>query len=151
MSSKRPLLAGAILFLFALAWNACVHLLVLARVNASVQHLRRPDFADKLWLSLVLTAGIVAFFIAGYARIARTGTWREGAVYGIGFGCLAGLLVDLNQYLVYPIPGSVAALWFAAGLVEFTVYGLLLTQICGTGFAHASRDASESRQGNRLP
>jgi hypothetical protein len=130
MKTGRYVLAGAVLFGFAIVWNAFVHLLVLAPVDASVAHLRRPDFADKLWLSLVLTAGIVALFVAGYARVARTGSQREGALYGVFFACLAGLLVDLNQYLLYPIPAHVAGLWFLAGLAEFTGYGVIVSRLC---------------------
>jgi hypothetical protein len=129
MSPRRHLFAGGTLFAFALGWNAIVHLGVLADVNASVQHLRRPDFADKLWLSLLLTAGIIALFLAGHARFTRGGTLRQSALYGLWFGCVAGLLVDLNQYLLYPLPARVAALWFVSGLLEFTVYGLLAGRI----------------------
>lgn len=145
--SKRPLLAFLALFLLSLAWNALVHLVVLAEVNASVQHLRRADFGDQLWLSLLLTAAVVALFLAGYVRIARTGSWREGAVYGVAFGCLAGLLVDFNQYLVYPLPGRVAALWFAFGLVEFTGYGLLASRLCPPRLLARGRPVREPTAG----
>ncbi len=40
---------------------------------------------------------------------------------------LAGLLVDLNQYILYPVPGGLAAAWFAFGFVEFCIYGMLAT------------------------
>jgi hypothetical protein len=122
---KRSLLATAVLSLFALAWNACVHLFVLADLDASVRHLRRSDFAEKAWLSILLTVGIVLAFVLGYRRIVRTGTVREAVAYGAGFGALAGLLVDLNQYVLYPLPGRVAAAWFAFGLAEFVCYGLI--------------------------
>ncbi len=130
MKTKRGLLAGLVLFGFALAWNGLVHGVVLAGTDARVEFLRRPDFAGHWWLGLVLTAGVVAFFLAGYARMARTGSRAEGARYGIAFGCFAGLLVDLNQYLLYPIPAAVAAAWFAAGLLEFTAYGVLASRFC---------------------
>ena len=130
---KRFVLTCGTLFLFALAWNALIHLVVLRAANASVQHLRRPDLADKVWLSLLLTAGVVIVFVWGYAHSARDGSWREGLGYGLFFALVAGLLVDLNQYILFPIPAVVAGQWFLGGLVEFSLYGLIATRLYPPG------------------
>jgi hypothetical protein len=127
---RRIVLAVIVLFVVALAWNALVHLVVFREANASVQHLRRPDLAEKAWLSLLMTLGLVTLFVWGYTRVARTGTMREGLGYGLYFALLAGLLVDLNQYVLFPIPGAVAALWFLGGLAEFSLYGVLVSRLC---------------------
>jgi hypothetical protein len=102
---------------------------VLQAANASVQHLRRADLADKAWLSLVLTAGIVVMFVGGYGRVAASGSVREGIGYGLFFAVLAGLLVDLNQYVLFPIPGAVAIQWFAGGVIEFSLYGVIASRL----------------------
>lgn len=125
MRKLRFALTCFVLLLVAVAWNAFLHLVVLRAANASVQHLRRPDLAEKGWLSLLLTAGIVTMFVWGYSRVARTGSVREGLGYGLSFALLAGLLVDLNQYVLFPIPAVVAAQWFAGGLAEFSLYGII--------------------------
>lgn len=129
MRPGRFLLASVVLFLVALAWNAFVHLVVLRAANASVAHLWRPDLQDTMWLSLLLTAGIVMLFVWGYGRFARDGSLREGVVWGLFFALLAGLLVDLSQYVLFPIPGVVALQWFAGGLLEFLLYGALVTRL----------------------
>ncbi|WP_306600397.1 hypothetical protein [Geothrix sp. 21YS21S-2] len=129
MERKRIALAGLILFGVALAWNALLHLVLLAKVNALVLHLRRPNQPWVIPTSLLLTAGIVTLFLLGYLRFSRRPTLREGLTYGLSFGLLAGLLVDLNQFLLYPIPAKVAACWFAGGLLEFSFYGILLAKI----------------------
>src|SRR3989304_2257420 len=98
MRTTRFLLTCGVLFLVALAWNGFLHLILLRGANASVQHLRRPDLADKAWLSLILTAGIVMLFVWGYRRFAQDGSVAEGLRYGLFFAVFAGLLVDLNQY-----------------------------------------------------
>lgn len=129
MRAQRLILASAVLFVLALVWNSFVHLVVLRAANASVAHLRRPDLADTMWLSLVVTGGTVALFVWGYSRVARTGSLREGLGYGAAFALLAGLLVDLNQYVLFPIPGAVAAQWFVGGLLEFMLYGAVATKL----------------------
>jgi hypothetical protein len=127
--TKRYVLSCLVLFVVALAWNALVHLVLLRGVDAAVQRLLRPDFADKAWLTLVVTAGMIAVFVWGYGRFVRSASLLESARYGLYFGLVAGLLVDLNQYVLYPIPGWVAAVWFAGGLVEFQLYAALLTKL----------------------
>jgi len=126
---KRSLFACLALLVVALAWNALVHLVLLQRAHLAVQHLLRPDLASMTWLSLVVTAGMVCLFAWGYGRFARNGSVGEGARYALYFALVAGLLVDLNQYVLYPIPAWVAVAWFAGGLVEFQLYALLLGRL----------------------
>ena len=129
MRFRRFVFASLALFTVALIWNAFVHLVVLRQANAAVAHLHRPDLSDKLWLSLLLTLALSGLIVAGYAAFARTGSLREGLGYGIFLALLAGLLVDLNQYILYPIPATVALLWFLGGLLEFSLYGVLLSRL----------------------
>lgn len=129
MRIKRFLVTCGVLLVVALAWNALVHLVLLREVNASVQHLRRPDLADKAWLSLPLTLGVIVLFVWGHGRFVRDRSLREGLRYGLFVALLAGLLVDLNQYILFPIPASAAAMWFLGGLVEFSLYGMIASRL----------------------
>jgi hypothetical protein len=121
---KRYLLTCGVLFLVALAWNGLVHLVLLRPLEASVHHVLRADFQQKAWLSLLTAAGMIALFLWGYSRFARDASAAEGARYALFFALLAGLLVDLNQYVLYPLPARVVALWFAGGMLEFQLYAL---------------------------
>ena len=119
MRVKRFALASVVLFFVSIAWAALVHLVVLRATKDAVHHLWRTDLTDKMWLSFVVTAGMVMVFIWGYSRFARNSSVREALTYGIFFGLITGILVDLNQYVLYPIHAWVAVQWFLAGLVEF--------------------------------
>jgi hypothetical protein len=127
MSVKRFLLASLVIFAIGMAWGALVHLVLLRSANAAIAHLLRPDIAARMWLSIVASAGFAMLFVLGYLRFARKGTVAEGVVYGLFFAAVAGLLVDVNQYVLYPIPGSLALTWFIGGLVEFSLYGALVS------------------------
>jgi len=129
MRVKRFVLACAVLFVLAIAWNGLVHLVLLRGPNALVRQLYRPDLADRMWLSLLVTAGMVVVFVWGYGRFARVGSVREAIGYGAFFAIVAGVLVDLNQYVLYPIPGWLAFVWFLGGLAEFIVYGLIVSRL----------------------
>jgi hypothetical protein len=84
---------------------------------------------DKLWLSLFMALIIIMIFVFGYARISSKGTILEGALYGFVFGITAGLLVDVNQYILYPLPESLVIKWFLFGVLEFTIYGVLVSRL----------------------
>jgi hypothetical protein len=129
MRVMRLAFACGVLFAVAIAWNGVVHLVLLRSADAVVRPLYRPDLPDKMWLSLLLTAGIAILFVWGYARFARVGSVREGAGYGVFFALVAGVLVDLDQYVLFPIPAWLAGLWFFGGLIEFIVYGLIVSRM----------------------
>ena len=76
-----------------------------------------------------MTAGLALLFTWSYARWARGGRVYDGLKHGLFFGLLAGVVVDLNQYFLYPIPASLAAKWFVFGLIEFCCYGLLASRL----------------------
>jgi len=126
---KRFLIASSVLFITALVWNALVHLILLQEANSAIQNLKRTDFHDMLWLSLILTAGISCLFVWGYSRFAKNGSLREGMLFGLFFALTAGLLVDLNQYILYPIPAALAFKWFLGGIVEFILYGIIVSKL----------------------
>ncbi|MBZ5638853.1 MAG: hypothetical protein LAO51_08880 [Acidobacteriia bacterium] len=128
MRVRRFALACSVLFVAAIVWNGLVHLVLLRRADAVVRHLYRPDLADRTWALLSVTAGVVVLFAWGYSRFARVGSIREGMGYGVFFALLAGVLVDLNPYVLFPIPGRLAAAWFLGGIVEFVVYGIILSR-----------------------
>lgn len=118
--------AAFAIFIIALIWNGTLHYLVLAQENASIAPLRRTESSGFVALSLIQTWALALLFVYGYCRFNRTGSISEGFVYGLYFALLAGLLVDLNQFILYPIPGKIALYWFLGGLIEFSIYGAVI-------------------------
>ncbi len=125
MNYKRLITTSAVLFIFALLWNGLIHGVVLRDANAALANLARSEAERNLGLSLLLTAGLAFLFVWSYAYTARRGNWREGISHGLFFAILVGILVDLNQYVLYPLPASLVLKWFVFGIVEFCGYGIL--------------------------
>ncbi len=94
----------------SLVWGGLLHLVLLRNVEAGIQGLYRPDLGDRLWLSLLLIASMVVLFVWGYSRVARVGSIREAVRYGASFALFTGVFVDLNQYVMFPIPWRLAFL-----------------------------------------
>lgn len=124
MAKRFVLTVGAIV-LFGLVWNGIVHGLALREAEAALADLIRPAAGRSVPLALFLTAGVGVMFMVSHAWLVRPSGLGQGLFHGAWFGVLAGLLVDLNQYLLYPIPGFLAGCWFLAGLFEFCGYALI--------------------------
>src|SRR5690606_19129001 len=109
------------------------HMVLIAEHNEMIASLRRPDLSEKMLLSLLIAVGMATLFVISYGKWRRTGTLTESMFHGLFFAVLAGVLVNANQYLVYPIPGMLAGLWFFGGLVEFTLYSVTVWLIQSNG------------------
>jgi hypothetical protein len=125
MNYKQLITTSAVIFIFALLWNGLIHGVILRDANTALTNIARSAADRNMGLSLLLTVGLAFLFVWSYAYTARQGNLREGIFHGLFFALLAGLLVDLNQYVLYPIPASLALKWFVFGVVEFCGYGIL--------------------------
>jgi hypothetical protein len=139
MNYIRLITTSAVIFVFALLWNSLIHGVILRDANTALAGIARTTADRPMGLALSLTAGLALLFVWSYAYVARRGTWREGITHGLFFALLAGLFVDLNQYVLYPIPALLALQWFMFGIVEFCGYGLLASwlypiRLQGTSF-----------------
>jgi hypothetical protein len=129
MSLKRFILTVIATIAFALVWNGILHGLVLREAEMALVDLARPAAERSMPLALLLTAGIAVLFVLSHVRLAPPSGIKGGLAHGAFFGLLAGFLVDLNQYFLYPIPGSLAASWFVFGFCEFCIYGLIAARL----------------------
>jgi len=133
MRFKRVLASSVLIFLFALLWNSFVHGVVLRDAEIALQLFARQVAERSIPLALVLTLGIAVMFMISHAWMVRPLSLTHSIAHGAFFGVLAGLLVDMNQYLMYPVPASLAAGWFIGGLIEFSLYGLIAAWCCPLG------------------
>jgi len=131
MKPRFLLISTLLLSLFAFLWNALVHLVVLKNDNLSIEFIHRPDMADKLWISLVVTVFITFLFTISYLKWRKKGTILETTIHSLFFALLMGVVVDLNQYVQYEIPFLLTVKWFVFGIAEFIFYGFILRFLYG--------------------
>jgi len=84
---------------------------------------------QKMWLSLLTTLAISYLFVFNFSKWSKGKGIKEGILYGIFFACLIGLFVDINQYVMYPLPFIVVTKWFISGLLEFVIDGIIVSFI----------------------
>ena len=127
MNLRRFLVAVFTIFIFAIVWNGFVHMVLLKEAGMALERVARPAAERNIVIGLLLTAGVTTLFVYSYVSFVRTPGVKRALGHGVFFALLAGLLVDLNQFFLYPIPGSLAAAWFLFGFIEFCIYGALVS------------------------
>jgi hypothetical protein len=127
MNYKWFFLTTIVLLIFALVWNGVIHLVLLREADSILNAIGRHESERSPFLSLLVTVILSMLFVWSYSQYAKRGNIQDGLTHGLFFGILAGVLVDLNQYVLYPIPASLAITWFIFGLIEFCIYGVIVS------------------------
>jgi magnesium-transporting ATPase (P-type) len=125
----RILIATGISFVFSFLYNGLIHLVVLGLANKQVESLRRVDFTSKLWISILATLVTSFLFTIIYALFVSEKNIKTGSLFGFCFGLFIAIIVDLNQYVLYPLPFSLVTKWALFGVIEFTIIGLLVSSV----------------------
>jgi len=125
----RLLIATVLSSVFSIFYNGLVHVIILGSANKQVETLRRVDFTSKVWISLLSTLATSFLFTIIYTLFVSEKNTRTGLLYGFCFGLFIAIMVDLNQYVLYPLPFSLVAKWALFGIVEFSVIGLIVGSV----------------------
>ena len=125
----RLLIATLLSFVFSLFYNALVHLIILSTANKQVESLRRVDFSSKAWISILATFAVLFIFTAIYSLFVSEKSTKKGLFFGFCFGLFIAIIVDINQYVLYPLPFSLVARWALFGIIEFSLIGTIVGSI----------------------
>lgn len=125
LNAARIILNSVLLFFSSLLYNGLVHMLILAEANKQMETLKRADFSSKMGISILATFIASLLFSFLYARFVSPKSRTAGLKFGLCFGLFISVMVDLNQYVLYPLPFSLAAKWAFFGIIEFTFLGLI--------------------------
>jgi len=104
-----------------------IHQVWLGATYASLASVWRPEaeMMSRMWIMFVTSAFFSFFFCYVFARGYEGKGLAEGARYGVIIGLFFGISNAYDQYVVYPIPYSLALKWFLSGLAYCVVAGLV--------------------------
>lgn len=125
----RVLIATGLSFVFSIFYNGFVHMVILSSADKQVEPLRRADFTSKIWLSLLATLATSFLFTMIYTFFVSEKCAKTGLFFGCCFGLFIALMVDLNQYVLYPLPFALVAQWALFGLIEYSLIGSIVGSI----------------------
>lgn len=122
---KRFLMASLVVYVVYQILGFLIHNVILSGLYESLQNLWRSD--QRSWI-IGLTGLIWAvLFTFIYTKGFEGKGVMEGVRYGLWIGLFISIPMAFNLYVVLPVPVSLALQWF--------IYGLLQTIICGTVLA----------------
>jgi hypothetical protein len=129
MNVKRFIIASLAVFAGFEIMDAIVHGGILAETYKGLNNVWRPDMMSKMWI-FHLGSAILAFlftyiFIKGYENKGIA----EGVRYGIIIGLFANIPYGFYSYAMYPLPLTLCLQWFAYGMIEFIICGLIAAAI----------------------
>ncbi len=126
MNTKRLILAIVVAFVVLWVTDFLIHGVWMMPDYRGTQQLWRTDAAMGSRMGWMLGAQLLfaITFVLLWTR------WAETARLGcaIGYGFLMGLFSGtwaIIMYVVVPMPGSIAAKWFFAGIVQTILLGLV--------------------------
>jgi len=129
MNIKRFIGASIAVFIAFQVFDFIIHGVILGSTYENLKDVWRPDMMSKMWI-FYITSAILSFL---FVYIFTKGYEGKGIGEGIRYGLLIGLLMNVvgmfNQYVVYPIPFSLALQWFIYGTIEFIACGIVAALI----------------------
>jgi hypothetical protein len=128
MNIKRLILAIAVAFVVLWVTDFLIHGVWMTPDYRATQQLWRTDaeMTSRIgWMfgaQLLFVITFVIVWAKGFAE--RTSNIRCALGYGLLMGLFSGVWA-LIMYVVVPMPGSIAAKWFLAGVVQAILLGLI--------------------------
>ena len=82
-------------------------------------------------MRMMFVGGAVGLLLFCY--IFTLGYEGKGVMEGVRYGTLMGLLISIpssiDHYVIYPLTGELAVIWFVAGVVGFIIAGAVFAAI----------------------
>ena len=128
MNPKRLILAIVVVFITVFATNFLIHGVWLNSVYKETASLWRtePEMQNRLaWMLLgqfLFAATFVVIWSKGFPAVATLG---GSCLYGLTMALFSESLTIIT-YVVQPMPGSLMAKWFLAGIVQGLLMGLVV-------------------------
>lgn len=131
MNFTRLILAIVVAFVFIFATDFLIHAVWLKPDYEATKELWRPEaemgarFHWMLIAQLLVAIAFVIIWALGFAA-------RGSLGLACGYGLLIGLIVQsttIITYVVSPFPANIALKWFASGIVQSVLLGLLVALV----------------------
>lgn len=130
LNVKRFALTTLAGFIFIFAFEFVVHGILLADTYEQTTHLWRPmeDMASYMPFMHAMQLAFVTILAFIYTRHHEGKGLSEGIRFGSYLGLLLGVVM-ISMYAWMPISFTLAAMWFAATLIEIIALGIIFSLI----------------------
>lgn len=134
--NKKILLGFVAVFIVMQILDFFIKNVILGSLLQSLSHLWRPDM--KMGIFPVIGLIVSFFFTVIYSRWCKGTGIIEGIQYGFYVGMMIGVSFAYGSYAMLPIPYALALQWFLYTLIEFVIFGIILSLLFRKSQAQAT-------------
>ena len=131
MNNKTFWIGFVAVFLVMNVFGYLVHVVGLSDTYASLASVFRPKAEMDGLMWMMMAGGTLSLLL--FCHIFTLGHEGKGVMEGIRYGTLIGIFVSIpmsvDQYVMYPLTGELAVIWFVSGVVGFVIAGAVLAAI----------------------
>ena len=131
ISNKSCWIGWIVVLVVMNVYGYVIHGLGLSETYQSLASVFRPKEEMDSMMWMMMLGGAVGLLLFCY--IFTLGHEGKGVMEGVRYGALIGLLISIpssvDHYVIYPITGELAVIWFVAGVVGFIIAGAVFAAI----------------------
>ena len=131
LSNKTFWIGWIVVFVVMQVYGYLVHEVGLSETYESLASVFRPaaEMESMMWIMMV--GGVFSLLLFCY--IFTMGYEGKGVMEGVRYGALIGVFVSiisaLDSYVIYPLTGELAVIWFITGVLAFIISGAVFAAI----------------------
>ena len=128
--NKRCAMTAIAVFVTMAVLEFLIHGVLLKEAYLATASVWRPmeEMHGMMWLMWVIylvNALVLPYiYVKGYE--AGKSPIGQGLRFGLAIGVLLSTGMSLGTYFMIPVPVSLAATWFVAGMIEYAVVGVVI-------------------------
>lgn len=131
MGNKTYWIGWIVVLVVTQVYNYAVHEIGLSGTYESLASVFRPEaqMMSMMWMMFVGDALYLLLFCYIFTRGHEGKGVMEGVRYGVLMGLFLAIPTVVTQYVVYPLTGELAAIWFVAYLAGLIIAGAIFAAI----------------------
>ena len=91
------------------------------------------EMNSMMWMMFLSSALYLFLFCYIFTKGYEGKGVGEGLRYGLLMGLFMAIPMAIDQYVVYPITGNLAVIWFVGGVISFMIAGAIFAAIYKPG------------------
>jgi len=131
LSNKTFWIGWVVVFVVMQAYGYLVHEVGLSETYQSLASVFRPEAEMESMMWMMMVGGVFSLLLFCY--IFTWGYEGKGIMEGVRYGALIGVFVSIisavDSYVIYPLTGELAVIWFVTGVIAFMISGAIFAAI----------------------
>jgi len=131
LSNKTFWIGWVVVFVVMQIYGYLVHEVGLSETYQSLASVFRPQAEMESMMWMMMVGGVFSLLLFCY--IFTWGYEGKGIMEGVRYGALIGVFVSIisavDSYVIYPLTGELAVIWFVTGVIAFMISGAIFAAI----------------------